>query len=183
MSDAITLEIHGGVPTTTSLAIAERFGKRHADVLRAIDNLDCSRDFYQRNFASVITEYKNGKGGTQKAPAFNITKDGFAFLVMGFTGKEAAAWKERYIEAFNAMADKLRLQNTAPLVRVMDLNRQCKRLINQSAWRMGGRDNFERCRAQLIEQVQLAATSGRALSDRWFEEAIQTAHGNPRLSR
>ena len=36
-----------------------------------------------------------------------MTKDGFTFLAMGFTGKEAAKWKEAYINAFNAMADKL----------------------------------------------------------------------------
>ena len=170
MADLITLEIHGGVPTTTSLAIAERFGKLHKNVLRAIETLECSERFQRLNFEPVT--YKGGNG--ELRPMYAITKNGFAFLVMGFTGKEAAAWKERYIEAFDAMADKLRLQNTAPLMRVMDLNRQCKRLINQSAWRMGGRDNFERCRAQLIEQVQLAATSGRALSERWFEEVVQS---------
>jgi phage regulator Rha-like protein len=42
-----------GNPVTTSLLVARTFGKRHADVLRAIDNLDCSRDFFERNFAFV----------------------------------------------------------------------------------------------------------------------------------
>lgn len=36
-----------------------------------------------------------------------MTKDGFIFLVMGFTGQKAAAIKEAYINAFNMMALQL----------------------------------------------------------------------------
>ena len=90
--------------TTTSRKIAELFGKRHADVLRRIDNLDCSGDFYQRNFALV--EYIDEKG--EKRPEFEITRDGTAFLIMGFTGKQAGEFKEAYISAFNWMSDMLR---------------------------------------------------------------------------
>jgi len=36
-----------------------------------------------------------------------MTRDGFTLIVMGFTGKEAMAWKLRYIEAFNAMEAEL----------------------------------------------------------------------------
>ena len=38
---------------------------------------------------------------------FNMTKDGFVFLVMGFTGKQAATFKEDYINEFNRMATTL----------------------------------------------------------------------------
>lgn len=95
---------HGEQVTTTSRKIAELFGKRHADVLRRIDNLDCSGDFNQRNFALV--EYVDEKG--EKRPEFEITRDGTAFLIMGFTGKQAGEFKEAYINAFNWMADMLR---------------------------------------------------------------------------
>ena len=37
--------------TTTSRLIAEIFEKRHSDVIRAIENLECSQDFTERNFA------------------------------------------------------------------------------------------------------------------------------------
>ncbi|ACY84441.1 antirepressor protein [Edwardsiella piscicida] len=40
-----------------------------------------------------------------------MTKDGFVFLVMGFTGKKAAAFKEAYIAEFNRMEAQL-LQKT-----------------------------------------------------------------------
>ncbi len=96
-----------GVILTNSRDVALYFGKRHADVLRAIDKLECSEDFYLRNFASVIVEYENGRGGKQEARAFDMTKDGFGFLAFGFTGKEAAKFKEAYISQFNEMKQKL----------------------------------------------------------------------------
>ncbi|WXF31053.1 Rha family transcriptional regulator (plasmid) [Pseudomonas aeruginosa] len=36
-----------------------------------------------------------------------MTRDGFTFLCIGFTGKEAARWKEAYINAFNKMEQAL----------------------------------------------------------------------------
>ena len=91
---------------TTSMQVAEHFGKRHADVLRAIKKLACSQEFTERNFAQClkINELANGK----TEPYFRITRDGFVFLAMGFTGKEAAAWKEAYIVAFNKMEAELK---------------------------------------------------------------------------
>lgn len=98
------LTVTDGVITTTSLQVAEHFGKRHDVVLRAIRNLECSGDFRLRNFAESV--YVNEQGKEQ--PCFRITRDGFAFLAMGFTGKEAAQWKEAYITAFNKMETTLR---------------------------------------------------------------------------
>ncbi len=88
---------------TTSQKIAERFGKKHTDVLKAIRNLECSDDFNGRNFAPV--EYTDKKG--QSRPMYEITHDGFSFLVMGFTGKDAAKFKEEFITAFNQMEQLL----------------------------------------------------------------------------
>jgi len=82
---------------TTSLKVSEAFGKLHKDILRKIETLECSNDFNERNFTPV--EYSDAKG--EKRSAYEITKDGFMFLVMGFTGKKAAAVKEAYIAAFN----------------------------------------------------------------------------------
>lgn len=98
-NDTPTLHVTDGVAMADSLDIAAAFGKQHKDVLRAIRNLECSPDFNARNFAPV--GYLDGKG--EKRTKYGMTRDGFAFLVMGFTGKDAAAWKERYIAAFNTM--------------------------------------------------------------------------------
>lgn len=95
------LVMHEGAPMTTSMAVAKHFGKLHKDVLKAIKNLDCSSGFTQRNFALCFktNDLANGK----RIPYYRMTRDGFVFLVMGFTGKEAAAWKEAYIAAFNSL--------------------------------------------------------------------------------
>ena len=42
-----------GNPVTSSRLVAEKFDKRHSDVLRAINNLELSEDFRRRNFALV----------------------------------------------------------------------------------------------------------------------------------
>ena len=96
-----------GAIKTTSIVVAEHFGKLHKDVLRAVKNLDCSPEYHQRNFALMQIEVEIGNGAKRMSPAYEMTKDGFTFLAMGFTGKEAGKWKEAYINAFNAMADRL----------------------------------------------------------------------------
>jgi Rha family phage regulatory protein len=95
----IQLAITNGKPTTTSLQIAETFNKQHGKVLRAITSLECSPEFTEANFG--LSEYVDSTG--RKLPAFTITRDGFTFLAMGFTGKKAAVWKEAFIKAFNDM--------------------------------------------------------------------------------
>jgi len=85
--------IRNGKVFANSRDVADFFGKLHKDVLRAIDRLECSTTFYERNFAPVTYEFINGRGGKQQGRAFDMTKDGFAFLVMGFTGKRALEFK------------------------------------------------------------------------------------------
>ncbi|MBY8026148.1 Rha family transcriptional regulator [Vibrio fluvialis] len=89
---------------TNSLKVAEAFNKQHKDVIRKLKCLDCSDNFIERNF--TLNEYQDRIG--RKLPFYEMTKDGFMFLVMGFTGKKAAQIKEAYIDAFNQMANKLR---------------------------------------------------------------------------
>lgn len=100
------VSIDGGEPRTTSLAVAKKFGKRHNNVLRAIENIDCSPEFSLRNFEQ--RDFIDERGKVRRM--FNMTKDGFVFLVMGFTGKVAAEFKEDYINEFNRMADKLAVE-------------------------------------------------------------------------
>ncbi|MFI8556376.1 Rha family transcriptional regulator [Pseudomonas putida] len=102
-STEVSVEIIDGKPTTTSLDVATHFRKHHKDVLRSIANLDCSPEFTQRNFAPCTRPGSNNK----PEPYYRMTRDGFTFLCMGFTGKEAAQWKEAYIGAFNKMEQML----------------------------------------------------------------------------
>lgn len=86
---------------TNSLQIAEVFEKRHADVLRAIENLP-NDNFRQRNFAPSSKVRKNGVFD-KETKFYNLTRDGFSLLVMSFTGEKAYKFKIAYINAFNKM--------------------------------------------------------------------------------
>lgn len=101
------ISIRGDKPMTTSMIVAEAFGKRHDNVLRKLESLECSQDFRLLNFEETFQDVDMPNGATKKTPVWNMTKDGFIFLVMGFTGKQAASIKEAYINAFNWMADQL----------------------------------------------------------------------------
>lgn len=103
MSANPLVRLSGNKLITTSLDISDHFQRPHKDILRAIENLECSQDFSRRNFAPI--SYNDGYN--RKQPAFEITKDGFMFLCMGFTGTQAALWKERYITEFNRMESAL----------------------------------------------------------------------------
>lgn len=100
-------------PVTDSLIVAETFGKRHDNVLQDIQNLECSPEFSLLNFQE--STYTNDRGRTY--PKYLITQDGFSFLVMGYTGREAARFKEMYIAEFNRM--KAELMNPGEIERFL----------------------------------------------------------------
>lgn len=86
--------------------VAETFEKQHKNVLRDIEQIIApdsgwSEEFNRLNFEPIT--YIDGKGRKQKAYA--MTRDGFTALVMGYTGKKAAQFKEAYIRRFNEMEE------------------------------------------------------------------------------
>lgn len=93
-----------GVIVVSSRDVARVFGKDHAHVLRAIRELDCSKNFTDANFG--FSEYQDTTGRT--LPEVLMTRDGFTFLAMGFTGAKAAEFKEAYITTFNKMEQQLK---------------------------------------------------------------------------
>lgn len=96
--------LQDGEALADSRDVAAYFGRRHDDVLRSYRNLHCSTDFRARNFA----EFKINDLTGESLSHVMMTKDGFVFLAMGFTGEKAGAFKERYIAQFNAMEAELR---------------------------------------------------------------------------
>ena len=77
--------------------------------MRSIETLECSDNFRQLNFEP--SSYKNSQN--KEMPEYIITRDGFTFLVMGFTGREAAKFKEEFIRAFVQMEQQLKHQPTS----------------------------------------------------------------------
>lgn len=90
-----------GNDVTTSLIVAQVFGKNHKDVLRDIERLSCSDSFQVRNFALSFITRDLPNGGHKQERYYEMTKDGFSFLVMGYTGEKAGQFKERFINEFN----------------------------------------------------------------------------------
>lgn len=97
------------IARVSSLAIAKYFEKEHKRVLRAIENLTetkngLSESFIKHNFKK--TTYTDSTG--RKLPCYDMTRDGFTLLAMGFTGKKALQFKEAYIKRFNEMEKFIR---------------------------------------------------------------------------
>lgn len=86
MTNELGIFISNDRPVVSSRDIARVFEKRHDNVIRDIKNLECSKSFYLLNFEEV--KYEDEKG--REYPEYLITRDGFTFLAMGFTGAKAA---------------------------------------------------------------------------------------------
>jgi Rha family phage regulatory protein len=103
------LAVIDGKVTTTSMALAETFGKQHSHVMRDIEKAlkDVPKKQHESNFGFMFREVVVGNGAIRKEPYYRLSRDGFAFVAMRFTGKRAAQWQWTYIEAFNRMEQSL----------------------------------------------------------------------------
>ena len=110
MKQLIPMDEHGmfadynDTALVDSRFVADAFEKGHREVLRSIDQIlsedsGYSAEFNRCNFAPIT--YTDVRGRKQRCYA--MTRDGFTALVMGFTGKKAARFKEFYIKRFNEM--------------------------------------------------------------------------------
>lgn len=108
------VQIQNSQIVTTSEFIAQAFDKQHKHVLEKIEQIskEIKASFFEPNFRLKAKQVKTGFG-FRETKSYELTKDGFMLLVMGFTGKQAMAIKIAYIEAFNAMSEAiLDLNNT-----------------------------------------------------------------------
>jgi len=91
---------------TDTRKVARAFGKRHDNVLRAVDAMRDSgaqeiQEHYRLNFEAV--EDLDAKGQLRRL--YLMTKDGLSELAMSFTGEKARLTRIRFVQAFNAMAE------------------------------------------------------------------------------
>lgn len=97
---------------TDSLMVAEVFGKQHKNVIKSIHNLHSELEGKGKlNFQP--TSYKDSFNREQQK--YNLTKDGFTLLVMGFTGEKALKFKMMYIEEFNSMEERIKKQENVSM--------------------------------------------------------------------
>lgn len=109
-----------GKLTVSSLQLAKDFEKQHkhvldkiADITKEINSAEKSAQYF------IESTYTDNSG--KKNKCYEITRDGFSLLAMGFTGKKALEWKLNYIEAFNKMLQYCQSDNPALLQYVQSL--------------------------------------------------------------
>lgn len=181
-----------GIPVTTSRAVAEQFGKRHDNVIHAIEELleelnalkikavdgdsdqtepalisPGNADFAAQNF--LLTEYKDGKG--ELRPEYLLTRDGFTLLAMGFTGAKALTFKVAYINAFNHMEQLLRGGITSSALKNIEERLQA---LEKTAGE-GRSDAVDKVAQTYLDALKEAIKSGKYTIEKRFAR-----HDNPK---
>ena len=102
----IRLSFLNGTATISSLTVAELFEKRPDHVLEAI------RDIIKRSKKEgglpLGRETSYVDQWNRRQPSYDLTRDGFMFLTMGFTGDKADEWKWKVIARFNKLEEDVR---------------------------------------------------------------------------
>lgn len=125
MKNELMIFEHREHAVVSSRIVAKNFGKRHQEVIYAIEGRPCdcngagckkcnNRGYQQLGILQeeisskshlskmfIKSYYTDSMNRTQREYLMN--RDGFSLLAMGFTGKEALEWKLKYINAFNQM--------------------------------------------------------------------------------
>lgn len=108
-SIAPTITVCNGLATVLTTNISEVFEKNHRHVLRDVEDIiQRTPEDRRGNFIPVELERPSNLGkGIVKYKAYALTKAGFTFLAMGFTGEKADKFKWAYIDEFDRMEKAL----------------------------------------------------------------------------
>lgn len=140
-----------------SRKVAEVFEKEHKHVLRDIRGiLERWPDRGGSNFGLVA--YFDEKG--EERPCYEMTRDGFAFLALGWKTERAEGFKWSFMDAFNAMETELR--------RRLEEDR-IKALAEAKAELAGTQQLLKKSEEQRVG-AQRSATSVREMMDKQANE-------------
>lgn len=104
MNDLVILKNNQAV--CNSLEVAEKFRKRHTHVLQSIEKIIADSPAEKSARCFKKSSYKDEQG--KPRPMYEMNRQGFSILAMGFTGKQALEWKWKYSDAFDAMENFIR---------------------------------------------------------------------------
>lgn len=157
-----TLKTVNGHGMATSLQVAERFGKRHKDVLRAIRDLGTD-EFTERNFAP--SEFVDSTGRT--LPMVEMTRDGFSLLAMSFTGEKARTWQKAFIEAFNQLEQAYirQLQQTAQTLQI-EADAALQHREFRKTMKLSDREKLRASASRLLDELFEETNPGR-IEQKW----------------
>lgn len=103
----INIIISNDQPVTSSKNVADNFNKEHRNVTRDIEKLLIEDPL---NFEHMFKEGSEPDSYGRDQKVYYMNRDGFSFLVMGFTGSKAREFKLAYIDQFNKMEKRINEQ-------------------------------------------------------------------------
>lgn len=117
---------------TNSRLVAMKFGKRHSNVIRDIEELLSKLPENERklNFELLEEDVEISNGGSKKLKFYAMTETGFTLLVMGFTGEKAIQFKLEYIAAFNKMKEIIK-RSSLPSYQIEDPIKRAEKWIEE----------------------------------------------------
>jgi len=155
MSDSVDLvkTFNGGI-TANSKTVADVFRIKggHRYIKKKIKEIiDDNEEFGTRNF--LHSSYKTSQNKTLEC--YEMTKDGFCFLAMGLTGREADKWKIKYIDAFNKMSEHIADQSKSSVMHQLNEAIAIMEADSQVASKMGkGLNEWKKIRKEHMKQVE-----------------------------
>jgi Rha family phage regulatory protein len=141
---------------TDSLIVADRFKKRHGNVIRKIENLMKMKSADRLNFELV--EYADQKGEMRKF--YTMDRKSFAILAMSFTEDLALRWKLDFLSAFESMERALLRQHN----------------LEWQSYRLEGKEHRLELTDSIQKLVQLAERQGSRYASRYYVSFTQMVY-------
>ena len=133
----LTIKNYKGINVTDSREVAEMIGKRHADLLRSIDNYNeillnakmRSDDFFIGDY------YTDASGKANKC--YLLTKQGCEMVANKLNGKKGILFTAEYVQAFNQMEQVIKAPKQLTAIERLKLQDEAILEINEKV------DNLE----------------------------------------
>lgn len=171
--------------------VASAFGKRHDNLIRAIDGIIKDAPECKLNFEATLFAVAGPKGGERHRRRFDLDRKGFMLLVMGFTGVKALALKSAWIDAFDQMEARLTQiadgSTEQQVPEIIDLREKLLfvREARVLGGRVAGRKAWHLCGLPDVfdDPIGLPAKDGALLDDTieaWLAERVEPSSGRVR---
>ena len=146
---------------TSSLLIAEKFGKEHKNVMQSIRNL-IGWTAENSAIAEMFSESTYLNEQNKEQPMFLMNRDGFTLLAMGFTGKKAMQFKLEYIKAFNSMEAQIK-SSQKPKSQLEILQMSINHLVEQEHRLSSVERDVAETKKEIAEMKQERIENGKLL--------------------
>lgn len=189
MKDLIErISVVDGQPTTTTLHICEVFGKRHDNVVKKLDTSLARLKKHRPEWVALNfkeRDYIDERGKRWKI--FELTRKGFDFAALGFTGEKADVFKVDYIDAFEQMETRVREGFTLP-----EGMANAARLMSQALEEIQSTDLVMLDKDSVRQVVDCVNKSASAIADTardmelvvsLFQKEVERRHGRALIAR